>query len=646
MKTAKKRDDIQLMRGVAVLAVIVFHAFGDILSNGFLGVDIFFVISGFLITGHILQGLEAGTFRFKDFYIRRARRLLPASFATLTVTSLLAIVILVPSDLMDYAIQLIGSLTFTANFALMAQTGYFAGASETKPLLHIWSLSLEEQFYFVAPLLLWLTPLRGRPWLLMAATILSLALCLFLVFIPHVAGLSSGWTDRFAFFMLPARAWELLLGGCVAWVMLQKPSLTIPHWAKYLALLILFAILVIGLSDTHPGLDAVIITLATSVILLGQDNWQGDNLITRALARIGDWSYSLYLVHWPLFAFATILYLGEPPLGVQIFLTCLSFLLGWAQYRYVEQPFLGKSTLRKGSIVSAKTAGGALSAGAVVLGTIWFSIANAHEPAPASRATRGLAVTCSNEKSEYIPSPACRSSESPTTLLWGDSHAAHLVAGMTGLDFEQATVPGCAPIPNVAYINNTHSPSRARECEQFNNSVMREIANRPEIKNVVMASVWRPLQSDANLRITVKGEEQDWSPVVRNTLERAVRDLQALGKNVILIGPTAMAGHDIGACNLRSLSGRLTLRSAECGATSEELERTIGKRLGELRSTADATGAELLLPSEALCPLGQCVSIIEGESIYVDKSHLSHPGSIYTVDQIGLRQALEVPPKD
>jgi len=240
------RFDIQVIRGVAVLAVVLFHAFPSAFGSGFLGVDVFFVVSGFLITGIILRGLERGDLSFKAFYIRRAKRLLPASLMTLAVTTLLALVFLTRSQIADYAAQLLGSLAFVANFVLASQTGYFEGAPETKPLLHIWSLSLEEQFYFIAPLLLWLTPLRARPWLLVTGMILSFALCLVLV-----RDLWGG--ESLAFFMLPARAWELLFGEVCAWVMIRRPDLTVPGWVKLAALAVIVATCAIGFDPVHPA---------------------------------------------------------------------------------------------------------------------------------------------------------------------------------------------------------------------------------------------------------------------------------------------------------------------------------------------------------------------------------------------------------
>ncbi len=224
-----KRFDIQLLRGVAVTTVVLYHAFKDVFPQGFLGVDVFFVISGFLICGMILRQLRDKRFSFREFYVRRARRLLPASFTTLFLASFLAIFILTPDEFSAFSSQLLGSLTFSANFVFAAGTGYFDGGADTKPLLHIWSLSLEEQFYFVAPLLLWLTPLRARLGLMIFVTVASLALCLYLSSGVSIGSISGQTVENLAFYMLPTRAWELLVGGVAAWVMLERPGLRIPR---------------------------------------------------------------------------------------------------------------------------------------------------------------------------------------------------------------------------------------------------------------------------------------------------------------------------------------------------------------------------------------------------------------------------------
>lgn len=171
------RQDIQLLRGVAVLAVLLYHSKLVPVAGGYLGVDIFFVISGFLITKNIVTDISLKKFSFLDFYSRRARRLLPAAYFTLVVTTLLASKILTEERWSDYIAQLLGTVTFTANFALSRQTGYFETAAETKPLLHMWSLSVEEQYYFLAPLVLALLRPRWRVAALLMLALVSFTLC-------------------------------------------------------------------------------------------------------------------------------------------------------------------------------------------------------------------------------------------------------------------------------------------------------------------------------------------------------------------------------------------------------------------------------------------------------------------------------------
>jgi peptidoglycan/LPS O-acetylase OafA/YrhL len=264
------RSDIQVMRGVAVLAVLLCHAFPALFPYGYLGVDLFFVISGFLMTKMIVWDMDHARFTFSGFYMRRARRLLPACISTVAITALVGSAILTVEQWQILTREAVGALTFTANFTAMD-----AHSLEFYPLRHIWSLSLEEQFYFLYPLLLfWIIPTRNRMAWVAAMAVASFA-----------AWLAVGGTV--AFFMLPFRAWELLLGAII-----------------YLA------------GFTRPT-----------------------RLRFKPLEAIGDWSYSLYLIHWPLMAFAA-LYVGWPLPPVVALAACLlSLALAVLQYQYIEQPF-------------------------------------------------------------------------------------------------------------------------------------------------------------------------------------------------------------------------------------------------------------------------------------------------------------------
>lgn len=637
MEQGGKRFDIQLLRGVAVLAVVIFHALRGSFPKGFLGVDVFFVISGFLITGMILRQLEGDRFTFKSFYLRRARRLLPASLSTFAVTAALALWLLTPGDLADFGKQLLGALTFTANFALMAQSGYFEGAAAGKPLLHVWSLSLEEQFYFVAPLLLWLTPRRWRVAVLIAGALLSFAFCMLLVSDIAIPGISPKAGDKIAFFMLPPRAWELLIGGVAAAAMLRWPHVRIPALAKYLALAAILFVCVSGVSPIHPGPDALIAGIATAIILIGQDDWLHANPATRVVARIGDWSYSVYLVHWPLFAFAYILYLKHPPTGVAVALVGAALLLGWMQYRFVEQRF------REGLIARPKPywrAIAALSALLIATGAAATMLAPPADPnlAPVS----GLATECDQAGLAWRDRPQCGTSAQPSVLLWGDSHAMHLVPGILGSlgggqSLLQATFQSCAPVPGVVDTSPTSGGAKwVKQCERHNRNVAAHLRALPSVRYVIMSAVWLQVFTKFSDRLSVDGRETPWSAVATERLERSVRDAQALGKTVILIGPTPLAPFDIGACNARLRSGRPVPLNPGCVVSRQSVEpgmTVVGRIFTEI---GRRTGAIVLLPGNVLCDQVQCQTTLNGVSLYRDEGHLSVLGSRVLAEKLGL----------
>ncbi len=617
-----KRFDIQLLRGVAVTTVVLYHAFKDVFPKGFLGVDVFFVISGFLICGMILRQLRDGRFSFAEFYVRRARRLLPASFATLLGTALLAALLLTPDDFSSFSTQLLGSLTFSANFVFATGTGYFDGGADTKPLLHIWSLSLEEQFYFVAPLLLWLTPLRARPGLMIITTVASLGLCLFLATGAPIGSIAGQTVENLAFYMLPSRAWELLIGGMAAWIMIVRPDLRIPRGVKPILLASIILVAWIGVADAHPGWDAIIVTLATAVLLLGKDDWLPQSAMAALVARIGDWSYSLYLVHWPLFSFAYISYLGTPPLAVMIALVALAVLLAWLQYRFVEQPFLAQPRPRFVWPV--------VVAAALLLLAISFGFRAAAISDPDAVGVVGLSENCDR----LSPGAAeCRTSQAPTILLWGDSYAQHLVPGLRsiirpGEGFEQATFPACAPLLGLVQTGRYFSRSWADSCVDFNADVAARLNELPSVRHVILASSYVQTFNDNQLDLLADGQVRPWKDgIAGQHLVRTIRAVQDAGKIPVIVGPTPIADFNVGACLRREREGRLVMRSSKCKVTSRDLATLAIDR--ELRKISAQTGAKLLLPSDVFCRGGRCATRIDGEMIYRDRGHITPAASRY-----------------
>ena len=303
----KNREDIQALRGIAVLLVVLFHVRLNLLSAGYLGVDIFFVISGFLITSMVTNQIRRGSFSFGEFYFRRAKRLLPAAYTTFLITALLSMWLLTSQEFKQFTQQLWGAVTFTSNIVLWRQGSYFGGEAELKPLLHTWSLAIEEQYYLALPAALYFIPVRHWLKSVLLVLVASAVLCMAVM----------AWKPDVAFYMFPTRAWELAVGSLGVFLH-RHPKTEI--WARHLfwpALLLMLVLPVFPLSSKHPGIDAWLVCWATLVVILAQYPLMNRGRVVGVLARVGDWSYSLYLVHWPIFALASNVWVGDLPVWVK-----------------------------------------------------------------------------------------------------------------------------------------------------------------------------------------------------------------------------------------------------------------------------------------------------------------------------------------
>jgi peptidoglycan/LPS O-acetylase OafA/YrhL len=347
------RREVDGVRALAVVPVILFHAGFEACSGGYVGVDVFFVISGYLITSLILADLNSGSFSLARFYERRARRILPALFLVMAVTFVVAWIVLLPEPMEEFSRSLVGVATFASNVLFWSEAGYFHTANELKPLLHTWSLAVEEQFYLVFPLLLLFGWRFGRRSIVATLAAIFIASLTF----AHVVSRS---TPEPAFFLLPGRIWELAMGALIAFYLADRRHASHPRaLAELLAAsglcLIAYAIFTFDELTPFPSLYALIPTVGTALLLVFADSQTrvGKFLGSRILVGVGLISYSAYLWHQPMFAIFRHHATTEPGKLLMIALTVASLGLAWLSWRFVEQPFRGRTLVEKRSTVFA-----------------------------------------------------------------------------------------------------------------------------------------------------------------------------------------------------------------------------------------------------------------------------------------------------
>lgn len=428
-RATKYRPDIDGLRAVAVLSVLAFHAFPGLVHGGYVGVDLFFVISGFLISTIVFESLEHGTFSYVDFYARRIRRIFPALGLVLSSCLVFGWFALTREEFQQLGKHIFSGASFVSNIALWRESGYFDNSAETKPLLHLWSLGIEEQFYIFWPLLLSFAWKRKLGFLTLTGLIAvaSFAINMLTVKVDPTA----------AFYSPFSRFWELMAGGVLAYLLLHKPQY-FPQKNNAFSvaglLLIASAILFFDKNDVFPGWRALLPTAgAFLVIAAGPQAWLNRNVLgNRAPVLIGLISYPLYLWHWPLLSFANIILVGLVPGPTRIVLLLASVALATLTYRYVELPFRSRKNIavkmggvcallavlaasgvlvfRDGGFPSRAVAQGA----GVVQQELDASIRQRYAPEPCGLTDRSVNELCSAYNTH---------STGPLMVVWGDSHA-------------------------------------------------------------------------------------------------------------------------------------------------------------------------------------------------------------------------------
>lgn len=508
--------DIQGLRALAVLAVVLYHAGVPFLSGGYVGVDVFFVISGFLITSHLLTSLRRdGRIHFASFYAKRARRILPAALGVVALSVLAAAIWYPPLLAREVLLGAAATALYVPNYLFAAQgTNYLA---ETTPSLfqHYWSLGIEEQFYLLWPALLALGFAARRVKMLVlvvtAATILSLTLCVVLTFE------SQPW----AFFGLPTRAWELGAGGIVALVVMYRPPAWRPALAKAIGWTGIVAILACAMFFTEgtpfPGYWAIVPVVATAMVILagaGKLTVTSRLLSSRPMTSIGEISYSMYLVHWPLLVIpqAAVGFENPLPLWVTLPLGALSIPIAWLLFRYVEQPGRRWNTLTSARPRRTLVLAAAASVTVVALAGVGYAHATLR-PLSTSQTAPPTVVDTLPSSTGYVPSnlvPSLRSASddqpivyedgchltfeeqlmkdcvygpesAPRIVLFGDSHAAQwfpavlAYAEENGYSVENQTKSSCPSVLAVTLVDGV----RYRTCDEWRSQVLDRIRADP-----------------------------------------------------------------------------------------------------------------------------------------------------------------------
>ncbi len=612
---ANYRYDIEGLRAIAILAVLIFHINPRLLDGGYVGVDIFFVISGYLITGHLLRDLANNDFSFKEFYLKRIRRLYPALFTMLLVTSAAVYKIFLPGDIQQFGLSLIGSIFYVSNIFFYTKSDYFNSELENSSLLHTWSLSVEEQFYLLFPILLFFCFAKCRKYLL------PILVCLALF--SFAASEILLRSDRAAaFFLSPLRFWQFMAG---ALIVLIKQPLTVKR--PLLEGLVLFGLLLLGLAvlffdstTPFPGIYALLPTLGTTFIIYAGQR-QGlflSGFLSIAPARFfGKISYSLYLWHWPLIAIYRYRFSAEFSWTAQIMLFILSVVLGYLSFRFIERPArhiqLNRALAYKAVAVS-------------LIGTLigftfykYTSSVNAVADVNAiaqyidySQKSENRIGTCfltsGNRSSKDFNRNQClRLSTTRTNmLLMGDSHAAQYYDAMQrlnpGINILQATSSGCKPVLNA---------KGEERCTGVMEEMLEDFIPSHDLDIIVIAARW---------------EEKD----IPSMLE-TVKYISPYTKKVIILGPIIEYAVPLPRLLVFSIKenddGYIVRRSAKY--------KDIRKTDILMRENIDFQTAFYYSTLDAICPKSECKTLAAPHvPMQFDYGHLTYEGAAFMVNDM------------
>ena len=484
------RPEIDGLRTLAVLLVMLFHAKLEIFSGGFIGVDVFFVISGFLITSIIYKENINNNFSYLSFYERRIRRIFPMIFFILFITSIISFFIYSPSQFKDFAQSVVSTISYSSNIYFYNKIGYFSGNLNNSPLIHTWSLAVEEQFYLFFPVILTFF-YKYKEKQLKLIIIILIVLSFSSIFIFKSSG-------EFNFFMATSRVWELLIGSYLA-VNRKNLFSTVPlsrnkyDFFSILGIVMIFwSAIYFDYSTFHPGPLTFIPVIGTALVIkyANRNNIVGIILSNKIVVYLGLVSYSAYLIHQPLFVFTAQIFNMELPFYVYLLLIVITFILSHFAYKFVESPFRNKKLITRNMVFK----------GSFIISLIFLSFglyghfSNGIQNRFSNRQIKifneieisPLRNYCHTEGVDYLkPSESCNpSSFTPSWAVLGDSHGVEISYMLNDLlksynkSSIQLTFSGCPP----AFGFDSNNPG----CSDWNTDAVNYLINNKNIQNVVL----------------------------------------------------------------------------------------------------------------------------------------------------------------
>jgi peptidoglycan/LPS O-acetylase OafA/YrhL len=668
------RPEIDGLRAIAVLSIILFHAGFRTFSGGFVGVDVFFVISGYLITLIIISEKDNGAFSLVRFYERRARRILPALFLVMLLTVILSWWWLSPSDMRQFSKSVVSVTTFSSNFFFWQHSGYFDRTAESNPLIHTWSLAVEEQFYLFFPIFLlifWRYGVKVTSVALLAFGIASLSLAEW-----------GSWTRPVAtFYLLPTRGWELLLGALAA-IYLYRQTRTNVHVASNTIsevacligfILILYPILIFSSETPVPGVYGLLPTVGTLLIIVfGTKRTVVTKILSwRILVFVGLISYSAYLFHQPIFAFARAYTTGEPSKYLMVILVAATIILATLTWHWVERPFRNQHAINRKTLLTSLLLASVffLSAGAV--GSLTGGFRNRQPPNVSWEGlgdkVAALGYPCERKRvKEYEGVKACYfgSKDSEVTIaVHGDSHVEALLDQLN-VAFGQANIRGvwvraaqCEVVPGVLQVGRNSS----RKCERSWPALLRFLEEKSD--GVIVASRWTfrlfPIPGQIETLTFDNGEggadqnslrqymvlDSQQKPsftkeAKASALVDFVKSILSLNKRLWLVYPIPEIGWNIFRLNWSWYNENSTVLQ-EISIPHEKYRTRNQFVIETFDSIPDDKNLLRIRPDEIFCDSfleDRCVAQYKGLPYYYD-SHLSDAGAKLVVDEImqGLR---------